>query len=136
MAIYKFMDAILNGKEIVLYNKGEMYRDFTYVSDIVKGIFLVGGLLLENKTNQVSETFNIGYGETHKVSEVIGHLKEHLGKSARIVFKERYSEDVLRTQASTKKLSNAVYFKPEVGLKEGLEYTCHWFIKHHHPAHV
>lgn len=136
MAIYKFMNAIMNGKEIVLYNKGEMYRDFTYVSDIVQGIHLVGELMLENETKEVAEIYNIGFGETHRVSEVIEHLEEFLGQRAQINFKDRYSEDVIRTQACTKKLYDAVKFKPEVGLKEGLQYTCNWFIKHHSTAKV
>lgn len=136
MAIYRFMDAINKGKEIILYNQGEMYRDFTYVGDIVQGISLVGESLIKNEKKNLAEIFNIGFGETHKVTEVIEHLEVFLGLNARIAFKERYTEDVLRTQANTNKLYDFVKFRPAIGLKEGLKNTCNWYLKHHSPAQV
>ncbi|EKX59228.1 UDP-glucuronate 5'-epimerase [Rhodobacter sp. AKP1] len=41
MALFKFVDAILEGRPVDIYNHGEMYRDFTYVEDLVKGICLL-----------------------------------------------------------------------------------------------
>ena len=67
MALYKFTKSILDDKEISIYNNGDMKRDFTYVSDIVKSI----SLLIEKIPNVVSKRFE-------SITNDI-HLTLHLG---------------------------------------------------------
>ena len=74
MAYYKFAEKIFSGDSIDVYNRGDMYRDFTYIDDIVNGI------KLSIKKNYHYEIFNLGNNKSEKLLNVIHLIEEKLGK--------------------------------------------------------
>nr|BFE96978.1 hypothetical protein GCM10020185_75140 [Pseudomonas brassicacearum subsp. brassicacearum] len=70
MAPFKFTDAILNGRTIDVYNDGAMYRDFTYIDDIVEGLVRLIPLPPTDETGVCNKVYNIGFGSPVKLFAV------------------------------------------------------------------
>ena len=133
MALFKFTEAILNGRAIDVYNKGELIRDFTYIDDVVESV-----VRLVNKpataieefdtalpdaglSNVPWRIFNIGNGEPTPLMDYISALEQALGIQAEKNFVEMQPGDVLMTSADTSRLSSWVGFKPYTPVKEGVK---------------
>ncbi|MEA3451118.1 MAG: hypothetical protein U9Q83_04360, partial [Bacteroidota bacterium] len=125
---FKFADAITNNKTIHIYNKGQLYRDFTYIDDIVKSIDIISEKFNnENINTPYSEIFNIGGGQKVNLNDFINYLETAIGKIGRKKYVEMQKGDVFETNADTKKLLSYINLKPEVTIKEGLEYFVNWY---------
>lgn len=139
MAYFSFAQNIMSGKEIKVFNHGQMERDFTYVSDIVEGIVrLIHIIPKDNKEwdeskDLGSESFapykiyNIGNSTPVKLEEFISLLEKHLGKKANKVYMDMQDGDVVRTYADVKDLEEAINFKPKTSLDEGLGLFVEWY---------
>ena len=142
MAYYGFTDKFFNDEPIHIYNNGDfdndLYRDFTYISDIVTGI--TG--LLENPPVKTQEqaahtVFNIGNNNPEKLMAFITSLEQALSNSLgrEVAFKKIYepikSGDVPATYASTDKLQKTIGFKPETSIQEGLQKFTDWYVKYY-----
>lgn len=123
MAPFLFTDAILHNKPIKVFNNGNLYRDFTYIDDIVNGI--------ENIVNSdrivSNEVLNIGHGSPINLLEFISILEDELNKKADKVFCEMQKGDVYTTYADTKKLETLYKYKPVVDLKKGVHHFVEWY---------
>jgi len=109
-----------------------MYRDFTYVGDIVKGIEAI--IFSKNKSstaNRKDQVFNIGLGAPMLLNDFIQILEEALGKKAIRKNAPMQPGDVLQTYADTSKLIEAFDFKPETSLKEGIVHFANWYKKYY-----
>lgn len=136
MAYYKFTKAIFEEEPIEVYNDGNMYRDFTYIDDIVYGI---NSLMYEynemesesiksiDNTSNLSRIFNIGNNNPVKLLSFIEILENIIGKSAKKVFMPMHDGDVLQTYADIDCLSNLTGFKPVTNLERGLENFVNWY---------
>ena len=116
MAPYKFMNAIKNDLEITKYGKGDSFRDYTYVSDIVQGI--VGAI---NSRKGGFEVYNLGNGNPITLNEFISTCEKVSKKKAKIKEIENQQGDVPGTYACIKKAKNDLGYNPKVKLKEGLK---------------
>lgn len=123
MAPFLFADAALKGDPITVFNHGNQKRDFTYVADIVEGIYLS----IEN-FNRVSgaEIFNIGYGSPIGLMDFIAEIESATGKELIKSFVEAQIGDVEVTYANTKKLEHTFGYSPKVGLSEGVTNFIKW----------
>ena len=122
MAIFKFTKNIINNKPIDVYNKGNHYRDFTFVKDIAKGIILAS--LRKDKKN--FQIFNIGNGKPVYLKKLIQILEIILKKKAVKKFLPIQKGDMKSTYANTSKFNNT--FKGKfVPLKTGLIEFVNWF---------
>lgn len=95
MALFKFTNAIMEGKEIDVYNHGDMRRDFTYIDDIVEGVMRIQDVIPEPNPDWTVETgspatssapyrvYNIGHGSPVKLMDYIEALEEALGIEAK-----------------------------------------------------
>ena len=122
MAIYKFTKNILLGKEIKVYNKGNMSRDFTFISDIVDGIKLA----LEK--NFGFEIFNLGRSIPINLIDLIRMLEKILNKKAIINYSSMQLGDVKNTCADISHAKNKLGYNPKVGINNGLKSFTDWFI--------
>ena len=95
MAYYSFTQKIARGVGIQVYKHGDMYRDFTYIDDIVDGILQ----LLHSPSTPAHEIFNIGGARPEKLSRLIEILEEQLGRKARIEMLPMQPGDVSATYA-------------------------------------
>ena len=115
MAPYKFMNSIKNNLEITKYGKGDSFRDYTYVSDIVQGI--VGAI---NSKKGGFEVYNLGNGTPITLNEFISKCEKVSGKKAKIKEIENQQGDVPGTYACIEKAKNDLGYNPKVKMEEGL----------------
>lgn len=142
MAYFGFTDKYFKGEPIRIFNNGDfendLYRDFTYIDDIVEGIVR----LLSTPPTKTEETvahrvFNIGNNNPEKLMKFIGSLEKALSNSlGREVEFEKIFEpikpgDVPATYASTEKLQGVVGFKPQTSIEDGLQKFTDWYVEYY-----
>lgn len=123
MAPFIFTDAIVKDKSIRVFGNGELYRDFTYIDDIVNGIISVVNTDFYGK----SEVLNIGHGSSIKLLDFINIVERELNKEANKVFCGMQKGDVYTTYADTTKLESFSGYKPSVDLVEGIHKFVEWY---------
>ncbi|MBR3607488.1 MAG: GDP-mannose 4,6-dehydratase [Lachnospiraceae bacterium] len=128
MAYFKFAKKIMAEEEIEIYNHGEMYRDFTYIDDIITGI---ENLLCYPPKGDLQgvlyKIYNIGNNKPEKLMDFISVLEKCLGKEAKKVFLPMQQGDVPRTYADVDDLIRDFDFKPNTSIEEGLSAFADWF---------
>jgi UDP-glucuronate 4-epimerase len=136
MAYFGFADKYFAGEPISIYNNGDfendLYRDFTYIDDIVVGIErLISNSPVESVPHKV---YNIGNNNPEKLMTFIETLEKALSNAmGKEVFFEKKFEpikpgDVPATYASTDLLQQAVGFKPQTSIEEGLQKFANWYV--------
>ncbi|HQU06798.1 MAG: hypothetical protein B7X47_00075 [Ferrovum sp. 34-44-207] len=139
MAYFKFAQAMLDHQPITVFNQGQMYRDFTYIDDIVQGI--VALLDRPPTPNQQDTEFaldpaishapwrilNIGHEEPVLLMDMITELEGLLNKKALIDWQPFQKGDVLSTYASNERLRALVGPLPKTSLHEGLLKFVTWY---------
>lgn len=146
MAYFGFADKYFKGEPIKIFNNGDfehdLYRDFTYVDDIVEGIVRllgnppVGGEAVSTVDGDgvPNKVYNIGNNSPEKLMVFIETLEKCLSKSLgrEVVFEKIFEPlkpgDVPATFASTDLLEEAVGFKPETSIEEGLQKFADWYV--------
>lgn len=121
-----FADAITRGEPINVFNNGDMIRDFTYIDDIVEGTVRVldSAALSEGVPYNL---FNIGCSSPVRLMDFISELEMALGTEARKNYLPMQPGDVYQTNADTSKLAQAVGYRPQVTLKEGIARFVQWY---------
>lgn len=118
LAISKFIKSIKNNEPIYVYGDGSQKRDFTYVDDITEAI----NLILESDKEWKNEVFDIGYGKSITVNELIDILKGIINPTFdKVVYQDEKAYDVKATLANTNKLYEWFGFKPRYDIKKGLQ---------------
>ncbi|MBU3570693.1 GDP-mannose 4,6-dehydratase [Priestia aryabhattai] len=141
MAYFNFTQKYFSNEPIQIFNNGDfdndLYRDFTYVDDIVEGIELLinNSPVLEGSNNH--KVFNIGNNSPEKLMNFIETLEECLSNSLgkRVSFTKSFEPikpgDVPATYASTNMLEKAIGFKPKTSIKEGLQKFSDWYVQYY-----
>lgn len=139
MAYYKFSESILNNRPIEVYNNGDMYRDFTYIDDIIEGVKRVIDQIPSGNENwdPVSpdpsssrapyRVFNIGNHTPVKLIDFIHALEDALGYKAHINYLPMQPGDVYKTFADVDQLQEQVGYTPSTPLETGLGKFAEWF---------
>ena len=125
MSLFKFTKSIVEGKEIELFNKGNHYRDFTYVDDVVLSVIK----LIKNKSSKKIpfEIFNIGNSRPHYLIEFLGLIEKNLSKKSKIRLKELQKGDVHKTHADINKLVRKIKFRPRTTIHQGINLFIKWY---------
>lgn len=142
MAYFGFTDKYFKGEPIRIFNNGDfkhdLYRDFTYIDDIVEGIVrLLNNPPEKTEKSAAYRVFNIGNNNPEKLMTFIGALEKALSKALdkevefEKIFEPIKSGDVPATYASTDRLQEAVGFKPETSIEEGLQKFADWYVKYY-----
>lgn len=127
MALFKFTKAILNDEPIDVYNKGNMIRDFTFIDDIVEGVYRVITHIPQPK-NELDENdpsvsvapykiYNIGNSSPVLLNDFIAAVEKFLGKEAKKNFLTIQPGDVKETNSDVFKLESIVNYKPPQNLR-------------------
>jgi len=128
MALFKFTEAILNGKKIDVYNKGKMERDFTYVGDIVEGFLkAVEKIGVKGKNLDGFNIINLGCGNPVKLMDFISVLEKKLGKKAKKNMMKMQPGDVVKTYADISKARRVLGYKPKVMVEDGVKRFVSWY---------
>ena len=136
MAYFKFVSSILNNKPIDIYNNGDMYRDFTYVDDLVNGIKLLIGCIPTN--NKISENdslssvapfrlVNIGNSDKIKLIDFIEAIEESLNKKAIRNYMPMQKGDVAETWADTSLLKDLTGYISKTNFDDGITHFVKWY---------
>jgi len=132
MACYSFTRDIMAGRPIKVFNHGDMYRDFTYIDDIITGIVNVMAKPPGEDDNGVRyKVYNIGNNKPEKLLDFIATLERCLGREAIKEFYPMQPGDVYRTYADVTDLMRDFDFKPDTPISEGLQRFVEWYREYH-----
>lgn len=128
MAYFSFAQKIMKGENIKVFNHGDMYRDFTYVDDIVAGMInILSNPPKENENGVRYKIYNIGNNKPEKLMYFIETLEKCLGKEAKKEFYPMQPGDVYQTYADVTDLVEDFDFKPNTSIEEGLKKFAEWY---------
>lgn len=126
MASWIFTEAMLAGKPIRVFNHGEMWRDFTYIDDIVDGVVAVLDKPPADSAHKHA-LYNIGNSQPVHLGRFIGTLESLLGVEAIRHNEPLQPGEVEKTYADTSALERDFGFKPKVPVEEGLKKFVDWY---------
>ena len=139
LALFKFVDAILDGRPIDIYNHGDMHRDFTYVTDLVRGIrLLIDTPPVRPDNRKVPEgdslspvapyrIVNIGNSDKVRLLDFVDAIEEELGQKAIRNYMPMQMGDVPATWANAELLKTLTGYKPQTDIKDGIREFVAWF---------
>ncbi len=136
MALFKFTDAILDGRPIEIYNHGKMQRDFTYIDDLVAGIMRLKDAVPTQETRAENDSIspvapwrvvNIGNGAPSGLLDFVQAIEAAIGQTAKKKFMEMQPGDVPATWADDQLLRHLVGALPRTELTVGVTNFVNWF---------
>lgn len=123
-----FLQALHNGTEIKLFNHGDLWRDFTYIADIVEAVVRL--IPHPPQAKVPHEIYNLGNQQPTRLDDYIATLERVTGKAAVLNKVPRPATEVYRTSANTQKLKQAVGWAPSTRLEDGLRALDAWYLEH------
>jgi UDP-glucuronate 4-epimerase len=129
MALFIFTRAILAGEPIRVFNHGEMWRDFTYIDDIVNGV--LRALDRPPVSTPPHALYNLGNHRSEKLTEFIALLEEALGRKAEIRLEPLQPGDVPATYADIEASRRDLGFEPATPIREGIPRFVRWYREHY-----
>ena len=142
MAYFKFTKNIIKGKKIDIYNKGKMYRDYTFIDDIVDGIFK-----LTNKSPKLNSSkkykndslssvapfriLNIGNTKKILLADFINELEKKLKKRAIKRYMPMQKGDVYSTLSDTSLLKKITGYNPKTKYQNGIQKFLNWYLDYY-----
>lgn len=134
MAYFKFTNKLVKGEKIQIYNFGDMYRDFTYIDDIVTGVINVMNKAPKPNQDGVKyKVYNIGNNSPESLMDFVNTLEQKLMKYGIIDTKAEKEllpmqpGDVYQTYADVTELEKDFGFKPSTSLEDGLDHFAKWY---------
>jgi UDP-glucuronate 4-epimerase len=128
MAYFSFSKRIMEGKSITVFNHGDMWRDFTYIDDIITALeHIIPNPPEENEAKDRYKIYNIGNNKPVRLRQFIETLEQCLGKTAEKEYLPMQPGDVYQTYADVTDLMEDFDFRPNTPLEQGLEAFVSWF---------
>jgi len=143
MALFLFTEAILKGQPIKIFNHGKMIRDFTYIDDIVEGIFRVinqapkgdaswnGEKPNPSSSSAPYRVYNIGNNNPINLMDFIAAIEKKLGKTAEKIMMPIQAGDVPATYADVSDLVKDLDYQPKTKIDMGINAFVDWFTKYY-----
>jgi UDP-glucuronate 4-epimerase len=144
MAVYTFTRAIAEGRPIEVSNSGRVWRDFTYIDDIVEGIVRLiprapaPDPLWDAKTPDPASSsapyrvYNIGNDNPEELNRLIAVIEDAVGRKAERIERPLPPGDVLETRADVSDLRRDVGFAPDTSIETGVQRFVEWYREYHH----
>lgn len=133
MAYFLFTKAAYENSEIKVFNNGDLYRDFTYIDDIVDGIEaiikkpFIKKDNLDDASSNSHRIYNIGNNSPVSLMEFINKIESITGKEIKKVMKPMQMGDIYKTFADIDTLTEDYGFKPKTNLDDGLKIFNEWY---------
>jgi len=138
MALFLFTKLIKNNIPIKVFNKGNMYRDFTYIDDIVEAVFKITKKIpkhkvIFNKKLKIKTTlapykvFNIGNDKPISLKKYIEIIENAIGKKGIKKYLPMQKGDLHYTHADTSNIKSWIDFKPKTDIKKGVKSFIKWY---------
>jgi UDP-glucuronate 4-epimerase len=141
MALFKFVDRMLNDQPIEIYGEGQMSRDFTYIDDLVEAILLLSHVA-PDESNRVADervetlsreapfrVVNIGGGQPENLLDFVDIVEKAIGRSAKRQMLPMQQGDVPRTFASPALMQALTGYTPSTRLEEGVKAFVEWYLE-------
>ena len=125
MAAFLFTDAIMKGKPIRVFNDGNMWRDFTYVDDIVAGV--LAAMARKPSNSPPHAVYNLGNHRSEKLTDFIAEIERALNRKASFQFEPMQPGDVERTYADIEASRRDLGFDPKTPIREGVPRFVQWY---------
>lgn len=126
MAPFLFLQSIMEGRKLRVFNYGLMQRDFTYIDDIVKGVMCIVG---HPSTGAVPHTvYNIGHSSPVQLLDFIHTIEATTGKKAIMEKTGMQPGDVVCTYADTSRLRHDFGYSPQVSIDDGIKRFYDWYV--------
>ena len=129
MALFIFTRAILAGKPIRVFNNGEMWRDFTFIDDVVNGV--VRALDRPPAGSPPHTLYNLGNHRSEKLTDFIAVLEEALGRKAEVRLEPMQPGDVPATYADIEESRRDLGFEPTTSIRDGIPRFVQWYREHY-----
>jgi UDP-glucuronate 4-epimerase len=126
LAIRKFCSLISKGQAITLFGDGSTERDYTYCTDIVRGVMGARSWLQAQEPGTF-DIFNLGGSRTTSLKQLVQYIEDAIGKKAVINWQPNQPGDVFRTFANTAKAQQALGYEPQVPIDKGIAQFVEWF---------
>ncbi|WP_157893287.1 NAD-dependent epimerase [Salegentibacter sediminis] len=123
MAMFLFTDAIMNGRPIKIFNEGNQERDFTYIDDIVDGVYKV----ISQDNNQSYSLYNIGNSKPVNLMRFIEEIEKQTKTPAKKEFLPAQPGDVTRTWADVEALRSKFGYATSVDIENGVKQFIDWY---------
>lgn len=120
--IPRFIQAVLNGQRPVVYGDGEQSRDFTYIADLVEGIYRAC-----HAEGAAGEVFNVACGRQVSLNQLLDLLRELTGQEILAEYTDPRPGDVRHSIADIEKARRILGFSPQFSMAEGLVRTFQWY---------
>ena len=138
MALFKFTDSIIKNEPIEIFNHGHLKRDFTYIDDIVNGVYEISKLspeigskkinLVESMPNSTPyRIVNIGSSRPTELLTFIELIEKNLGIKANKKFVKHQMGDVKSTWSDISLINHLTKFKPKISLEKGINNFMKWY---------
>jgi UDP-glucuronate 4-epimerase len=133
MALFKFVKNILEGKEIEVFNGGDMIRDFTYIDDIVEGMTGIDRVrgALRNTELPLYDVFNIGCANPKTLMEFVHAIETAIGKKAKLKQMPFQPGDLYKTFADVSKIAAVCGYSPKTKIEDGVAAFVKWYREYH-----
>jgi UDP-glucuronate 4-epimerase len=128
MMAYKVLDSAYGGNEVPYYGGGQMYRDWTYVDDIVSGVVAAADRRLGY------QIINLGRGEPVRLGDFVAALEGLAGRKPRLVSTPMMDADVSATCADIDKARRLLDYAPAVSVEAGVRQFFDWYVGNAMPA--
>jgi UDP-glucuronate 4-epimerase len=125
MAPMLFVNAIMRGESIKVFNNGNLSRNFTYIDYIIEGITRVISKIPDQKPPHA--VYNIGCSQPVRLIDFIRTLEDMIGKKANMEMYPMQQGDVYQTYADTTMLEREFGYCPKVMLRDGAERLVEWY---------
>lgn len=129
MAAFLFTDAIMKGEPIRVFNDGNMWRDFTYIDDIVAGV--LAALARQPTAQPPHAVYNLGNHRSEKLTDFIAEIERALNRKASYRFEPMQPGDVARTYADIEASRRDLGFDPTVPISEGIPRFVDWYRRYY-----
>ena len=138
MMLWLFTAAILEGRPISVFNHGEMWRDFTYIDDIVAGVLAAldspppdDGAVKPGGSTKPHRIYNIGNNRSEHLIKVIGLIEEACGRTAQKILLPMQLGDVPSTHADIHAIAHDLGYAPTTPIEVGVPAFVQWYRKYH-----
>jgi len=143
MSPFLFIDAILHDRPIQVFNEGDMWRDFTYIDDIVESVVRILEVVPQEDSEWDSmnpdpasskapyRLYNIGNQCPVRLMDYIECIERITGKKALKEYLPMQQGDIYKTFSDTSALESAIGYRPDTPLEEGLRKTVDWYMSYY-----
>ena len=138
MALWLFTDAILNDRPIKVFNHGEMWRDFTFIDDIVSGVVACldsppadDGAEKAGGSVKPHALYNIGNHRSEKLTRVIELIEEACRRKAKVELLPMQPGDVAKTYADIDAIQRDIGYQPTTSIEQGIPRFVEWYRAYH-----